>query len=400
MDVGQGAVEGVVMNADFWKRRRVFVTGHTGFKGSWLCLWLQSLGADVTGYSLAPPTQPSLFEAADVARGIATIEGDVLDSNKLRQVMSKARPQVVFHLAAQSLVRESYRKPLETFSVNVLGTAHLLEAVRGTPETRAVVVATSDKCYENREWLWGYRECDPMGGHDPYSASKGCAELLTAAYQRSFFESADNRVGVATVRAGNVIGGGDWAADRIVPDAMRAFSHGQTLEVRNPAAVRPWQHVLEPLSGYMLLAESLCDDASHWSGAWNFGPDEACDLSVAEVADEVCRYWPGASWRSSAQSNAPHEAGYLKLDCSKARQVLRWQPRLTFSEAIQMTVAWYRYAAGLESSASNSQGLREFTCRQVDAYVAKQAEASSSSELANQTNLLGERAATLPMDVR
>lgn len=356
------------MNAAFWKGRRVLVTGHTGFKGSWLSLWLQSLGAEVTGYALAPPTTPSLFEAAEVGRGMKSIQGDVLDRQLLARSLNEAQPEVVFHLAAQSLVRESYRAPVETFGVNVMGTAHLLEAARQTPAVAAVVVVTSDKCYENREWVWGYRENEPLGGHDPYSASKGCAELVAAAYRRSFFQPSARPVGLATARAGNVIGGGDWAADRIVPDAVRAFAQGQVLQVRNPAAVRPWQHVLEPLSGYLLLAELLHLDPARWSGAWNFGPEEASAVPVARLVDELCAQWPGAAWHSVESSDAPHEAHYLKLDCSKARQELGWQPRLSLVESISMTSAWYQRASACFDAHRQLCHMRDFTLSQVEAY--------------------------------
>ena len=353
------------MNPAFWKNRRVFLTGHTGFKGSWLSLWLQMLEAEVTGFALAPPTEPSLFVSADVASGVNSILGDILDYDHLRRTAADAQPEIVFHLAAQPLVRESYRTPVETFATNVMGTVHLLESLRDLESVRAIVVVTTDKCYENREWAWGYRENEPLGGHDPYSASKGCAELATAAYRRSFFATSETPVGIATARAGNVIGGGDFAADRIVPDAIRAFSQGKTLEVRNPSAIRPWQHVLDPLAGYLLLAESLHADAGKWSGAWNFGPDDSSIVTVGQVADELCLLWPGAAWSNVAQPNAPHEAHFLKLDCSKARQQLNWKPQLDLGAALRLTADWHREA---ERCPTDHLALKRFTQQQICHY--------------------------------
>ncbi|OFZ86870.1 MAG: CDP-glucose 4,6-dehydratase [Betaproteobacteria bacterium RBG_16_64_18] len=342
-----GAVEGVaVIDKSFWRGRRVLVTGHTGFKGGWLSLWLESLGAEVTGYALAPNTSPSLYEAANVARGLKeSVIADIRDLVRLGDVIRRARPEIVIHMAAQPLVRASYADPIETYSVNVLGTATLLEAVRHAGGVRTVVNVTSDKCYENREWVWGYRESDPMGGFDPYSSSKGCAELVTAAMRSSFFHPeswSEHKVAVASARAGNVIGGGDWAEDRLVPDLVRAFTAGLPAPVRRPEAIRPWQHVLEPLSGYLVLAERLVDEGPAYADAWNFGPEDSDAREVGWLADHVSRLW-GEGARCEGDRRAhPHEATFLKLDCSKARARLGWKPRWHLERALEETVGWYR----------------------------------------------------------
>lgn len=328
-----------------FRGRRVLVTGHTGFKGSWLCLWLQRLGAHVSGYALPPSTEPSLFELAKVGESMQGVIGDVRDSGPLSRVTAEVQPEVVFHLAAQSLVRRSYHEPKETFDTNVGGTVNLLEAVRHTPSVKAAIVVTSDKCYENQEWVWGYRENDPMGGHDPYSASKGAAELVVAAYQRSFFAaSAPTRIGLATVRAGNVIGGGDWAEDRILPDAVRAVQAGRTLELRNPRAVRPWQHVLEPLSGYLALASRLLEDPAGFSGPWNFGPAHGDVLQVDALAQLFMKeLGPGNTVDVGCIKEAtPHEATLLWLACDKALRQLAWQPVWGVETAVTRTAEWYR----------------------------------------------------------
>ena len=328
------------MNRAFWKNRRVFVTGHTGFKGSWLTAWLRSCDARVTGYALAPETQPNLFEAAGLETGIRSVLGDVRDADAVRSALSSSGADVVFHLAAQSLVRESYERPVDTYAINVMGTVNLLEAVRMTDGVRAVVVVTSDKCYENREWAWAYRENEPLGGHDPYSNSKACAELVTAAYRKSFFHGGGPAV--ATARAGNVIGGGDWAKDRLVPDLLRAFEAGEPAAIRNARAVRPWQHVLEPLHGYLMLAEALVDLPA-FADAWNFGPNENDVRPVHWVADALAERWGrGASWRDDAATDAVHEAMILKLDSSRARGSLGWKPRLTIEQALHWVVDWQR----------------------------------------------------------
>jgi CDP-glucose 4,6-dehydratase len=328
------------MNPQFWHGRRVFITGHTGFKGSWLATWLHRLGADVTGYALPAPTEPSLFQVARLEEKVTSLLGDVRDLEGMRAALEASRAEVVFHLAAQSLVRPSYVRPVETYATNVMGTVNILEAVRSRDHVQAVVVVTSDKCYENREWIWPFRENEPMGGHDPYSSSKGCAELVTAAYRRSFF-SKDNGPGIATARAGNVIGGGDWAADRLVPDLLRAFSEGEIAQIRNPLAIRPWQHVLEPLNGYMTLAEQLFARMSV-DEPWNFGPLESDVRSVGAVADAIASRWSGdASWRHDGGSQR-HEAATLKLDSAKARAVLRWVPRLSLDLALDWVVEWHQ----------------------------------------------------------
>lgn len=337
------------MNPSFWRDKRVLLTGHTGFKGSWLSLWLQQLGAVVTGYSLPPPTDPSLFDLAGVAAGMTSVTGDVRDYANLHRAIAEARPEVVIHMAAQSLVRYSYSHPLETYATNVMGTANLLEAIRQTSTARAVLVVTSDKCYENRELDRGYRENDALGGHDPYSSSKACAEIVTTAYHRSYFtrKHAESCVSaVASVRAGNVIGGGDWSADRLVPDIFTAFMQGRPVTIRYPHAIRPWQHVLEPLAGYLLLAERLWADAQ-FSGGWNFGPDEADAWPVARLADRLVAGWgQDACWQHVAGDH-PHETSYLRLDSRQARERLGWTPRLPLSKAIEWVVEWYRaYAAG------------------------------------------------------
>ena len=335
-----------VVNAAFWAGRRVFLTGHTGFKGAWLALWLQSLGAEVTGFSLDPPTQPSLFEACRISDSMQDLRGDIREAPALAAALAAARPDVVFHLAAQSLVRASYADPVDTYLTNVMGTVHLLEAVRQhSGSVRAVVNVTSDKCYQNREWLWGYRETDALGGHDPYSNSKACAELVTAAYRASFFGAAPGdpiQPRLATARAGNVIGGGDWAADRLVPDMIRAFSDKRAVVIRHPEAVRPWQHVLDPLSGYLRLAEELCNGGEDAAEGWNFGPAEDEARPVSWIVSQLARAWgDGASWQHDAAAQ-PHEAAMLRLDCSKAWGRLGWRSRWSLDESLRRVVAWHR----------------------------------------------------------
>jgi CDP-glucose 4,6-dehydratase len=329
------------MNAGFWKGRKVFLTGHTGFKGSWLSLWLQRLGSRVTGYALDPPTQPNLFELTGVARSMESVIGDVRDLAGVANALRRVAPEIVLHMAAQALVRESYIDPVGTFATNVVGTAHVLEAARAVNSVRAVVIVTSDKCYENREQRRGYREDDPMGGHDPYSASKGCAELVTAAYRRSFSSGAGTAA-VASARAGNVIGGGDWSKDRLVSDAVNSFMTGRPVSLRHPNAVRPWQHVLDPLSGYLTLAERLWTDREAGSGAWNFGPPDEDTRPVSWLVDELARRWgEGATWEADSGPHV-HEAGILMLDCTKARKELGWRPHLPLATALDWTVEWYR----------------------------------------------------------
>lgn len=342
-------MENLGLSPSFWKGRRVLVTGHTGFKGGWLSLWLQRLGADVAGYALDPPTEPSLFEAASIADGMLSVTADVRDLDRFRACLAEFQAEVVIHMAAQSLVRRSYADPVGTYATNVMGTVHLFQAARASDSVRVVLNVTSDKCYENREWPWGYREIDPMGGYDPYSSSKACAELVTAAFRNSFLGSrtssrAAGPMAVASARAGNVIGGGDWAEDRLVPDIMRAFMSGQTPVIRNPSAIRPWQHVLEPLLGYLLLVQRLHDeDGLSFAEAWNFGPHDEDTRPVAHVADRLSELWgSSARWDLDSAGSKPHEAHCLKLDCSKAAARLAWRPRLALDEALAWTVEWYR----------------------------------------------------------
>jgi CDP-glucose 4,6-dehydratase len=352
----------------FFQGKKVFVTGHTGFKGSWLCMWLQQLGAQVTGYALSPPTQPSLFEVAHVAQGMESIIGDIRDGAALAKAMRVAASDIVIHMAAQPLVRRSYVDPVETYSTNVMGTVHLLEAVRQTPSVRAVVNVTSDKCYENKEWVWGYRENEPMGGFDPYSNSKGCAELVTAAYRNSFFQSStinhQPSVAVATARAGNVIGGGDWAEDRLIPDILKAISENRPVVIRNPHAIRPWQHVLEPLSGYLQLAQKLYEDGVAYAEGWNFGPNDEDAKPVQWIVERLTQQWgDGASWQLD-QGDHPHEAHYLKLDCSKARMRLDWQPKWDLAHTLEMIVAWHHAYLAQED-------MRKVTLEQISAMARK-----------------------------
>jgi len=331
------------MDKQFWMGKRVYLTGHTGFKGGWLAIWLSSLGATVKGYSLPAPTEPSLFACAQIDKVIESEIGDIRDASALSQSMQAFEPDIVFHLAAQPLVRLSYDVPVETFSTNVMGTVNLLEAVRHLPSVKAVVVVTSDKCYENKEWQWGYREDEPMGGYDPYSASKACAELVTNSYRQSFFGTANNQsqCSIATARAGNVIGGGDWAADRLVPDVLRHLQNNQSVVVRNPVAIRPWQHVLEPLAGYMKLAKLLVEQGEIFAQAWNFGPPETGAKTVQWMTEELIGQWGSGRWELE-NGYKPHEATYLKLDCSKARGMLNWLPVWNPSEAISVTVKWHK----------------------------------------------------------
>ena len=339
MGLGIGTLENVAVKPGFWRNKSVFLTGHTGFKGGWLALWLQRAGAQVHGYSLEPPTTPNLFSVASVAQGLASHTlADVRDAQQLKQAVAAAAPEIVFHLAAQPLVRHSYEDPVETYAVNVLGTVHLLEAVRACSTARAVVNVTTDKCYDNRGDERVHREGDPLGGDDPYSSSKAAAELVTHAYRRSFLVQAG--VGLASARAGNVIGGGDWAADRLVPDLLRASDRGQPLQVRNPAATRPWQHVLEPLSGYLTLAERLVEDPAATARAWNFGPDADDAKPVGWLVEQLSARLSGAEWRRDERAG-PREAAHLQLDSSQARTVLGWQPQWSLTQALDRTVAWH-----------------------------------------------------------
>ena len=324
----------------FWKDRKVFITGHTGFKGSWLCMWLHVLGAQVKGYSLEPPTNPSLFNEANVDSLVDSEIGDIRDLEKLAKSIHDFQPEILIHLAAQPLVRYSYDAPLETYAVNVLGTAHVLEATKTCDSIKSVVSITTDKCYENKEWVWAYRENEPMGGHDPYSSSKGCAELVTASYRKSFYK--ERNIGLASARAGNVIGGGDWALDRLVPDILRAFEKNQPVIIRSPDAIRPWQHVLEPLSGYLKLAQALYQDPRSYAEGWNFGPNEDEAKPVSWILDQMVGYWPGSSWKLDQFAENPHEANYLKLDISKAKSNLHWRPVWSLSETLSHIVSWHK----------------------------------------------------------
>jgi CDP-glucose 4,6-dehydratase len=347
------------INPDFWRGKRVLLTGHTGFKGSWLSLWLQTMGAKVRGISLEPPTTPALFEVARVADGMDHQTADIRDYDKIRALVANFRPEIVIHMAAQPLVRLSYSQPIETAATNVMGTVQVLEAARHAGSVRAIVSVTTDKCYENREWVWGYRENEPMGGHDPYSNSKGCAELVSSAYRKSFFKA--EGIAIATARAGNVIGGGDWALDRLVPDILRALEQGHPVQIRNPHAIRPWQHVLEPLSGYLLLAERLYEHGQTDAEGWNFGPRDEDAQPVQWIVERLCAAWgQGASWSLQAGDH-PHEAHYLKLDISKAKHRLQWSPRWSLQTALSRIIDWHQaWLSGAD--------MRAFCLQQINRY--------------------------------
>ncbi|OGC94435.1 MAG: CDP-glucose 4,6-dehydratase [candidate division Zixibacteria bacterium RBG_16_53_22] len=340
-------MEGVVsrINGSFYSGKRVFLTGHTGFKGSWLCLWLNAMGAKVTGYALDPPTDPSLFELCRIGKLVRSIIADVRDRETLAKALRAAKPDIVLHLAAQPLVRDSYRIPVETYATNVMGTVHLLEAVRSCGTVRGVLNVTTDKCYESRDWLWGHRENEPLGGYDPYSSSKACSEMVTSAYRDSFFHAADHSrhgVAVASARSGNVIGGGDWAADRLVPDCVRALLKREPILVRNPHAIRPWQHVLEPLSGYLALARRLYAEGPRFAGAWNFGPPEDDAKPVKWIVERMCAGWGNGARYRVHRGKHPHETRALRLDCTKARSELGWRPRWGLEQAIRSVIEWTR----------------------------------------------------------
>lgn len=370
MAIRARAMENLVICPDFWRGRRVLVTGHTGFKGGWLALWLERMGARVSGISLPPPAEPNLFTLAQIGAGVNSHFADIRDFNLLAPLLVQSKPEIIFHLAAQPLVRASYREPLETLATNVMGTAHVLEAARQCERLRVVQVITTDKVYENREWPWPYRENDPLGGHDPYSASKAAAELVVASYRQSFL--AARGVSVASVRAGNVIGGGDWAGDRLLPDCVRAFQAGQPVILRRPGAVRPWQHVLEPLHGYLLLAEQQWREAeggggSRYSTAFNFGPDASGEATVGEVARLAAAAWGAGEVVEQPDPAAPHEAGLLTLDASLARARLGWRPRWPVAQAVQESVSWYRAVqAGADP--------RQLCLEQIETYLNPPAE--------------------------
>jgi len=359
-------MEGMVME-NFFQGKKVFITGHTGFKGSWLSLWLHRMGAEVHGYALDAPTTPSLFELANVSALLSSHRiADVRDATTLSDSIYQVQPEIVIHMAAQPLVRDSYKIPVETYAINIMGTVHLLEAVRRCPSVRAVVNVTTDKCYENREWAWGYRENEPMGGFDPYSSSKGCSELVTAAYRQSYFTDPQNNQAstppaVATARAGNVIGGGDWATDRLIPDIVRSLLAGEPVRIRNPHAIRPWQHVLEPLSGYLKLAQCLYERGAEYADGWNFGPADDDAKPVEWIVKNLCDQWGNGARYVIDDGDHPHEAHYLKLDCSKARMRLGWQPRWDLKRTLLSISEW----VGIYRSADD---IRKCCLDQIDSY--------------------------------
>jgi CDP-glucose 4,6-dehydratase len=357
-------MEDVVKFGDFWRGKRVFLTGHTGFKGGWTALWLASKGAIVRGYALDPCTDPNLFTAAKIGSVIEDIRGDIRDGAKLDAAITEFAPDVVLHMAAQPLVRYSYQDPIGTFETNVIGTARVLDAVRRTPSVRAVVSITTDKCYENKEWLWGYRETDALGGYDPYSSSKACAEIVSAAYRQSYFpvdKMQDHQCGVATGRAGNVIGGGDWSTDRLIPDLVRGFLAGDPVRIRRPQAIRPWQHVMEPVFGYLLLAEKLMSGDPRYATAFNFGPSDDDAQPVGWIVEKMTKFWGGnASWVLDEDPSV-HEAGYLKLDASRARAELHWHPRLRLETTLNWLVDWYK-------AWQDGADMQEFTLKQIAEY--------------------------------
>lgn len=353
--------------SDAFRGKDVLITGHTGFKGGWLALWLESLGAKVTGYSLDPPTEPSFFESVGLKEKVFHIKGDIRDLDHLTKVVAQQRPEYVFHLAAQPLVRRSYRIPIETFEVNVMGTLNVLESIRRSQSVMACLCITSDKCYENQEWVYAYRENDSMGGHDPYSASKGAAELAISSYRRSFLNpGCGSRLSISSARAGNVIGGGDWAEDRIIPDCVRAITSGKAIQIRNTQAIRPWQHVLDPLSGYLTLAARMGQEAERFSGAWNFGPLGANSITVERLVDDFIKEWgPGRREKASAHREVePHEASILRLDCTKANSLLGWLPVYSISKSIKETASWYR------AFYSGEANMYDFTIDQIKSYDA------------------------------
>jgi CDP-glucose 4,6-dehydratase len=358
-------LENMGIGPQFWQGKRVLITGHTGFKGGWLSLWLQQLGAEVTGVALDSPTVPNFYQQAAVADEMKSLRVDIRNGEEIKQIFRQNKPEFVFHLAAQPLVRYSYQHPVETYETNVMGTLHVLEGIRAVDSVSAAVMITTDKCYENREWVWGYRENDPMGGHDPYSSSKGAAELLIASYRDSYFPAdrySDHRTTIASVRAGNVIGGGDWAEDRLIPDLIRAFQQGEEVLIRSPKATRPWQHVLEPLAGYLMLAEKLSLEGARWSGGWNFGPFDQDVKPVEWICEQMVQLWgEEACWRVDGGTHS-HEANYLKLDCSKANMVLEWLPQWSLQQALQSIVDWHQ--ADLQG-----QNMRLFSLSQIDQYL-------------------------------
>lgn len=353
-------MENLVVDAEFWRGKRVLLTGHTGFKGGWLALWLQKMQAEVFGLALAPSGALNFFTLAEVGDGMQSGLGDIADLATVQRSFEQAKPDIVIHMAAQALVRYSYREPVETYRTNVMGTLHVLECLRHCQTAKAAVLVATDKCYENREWPWPYRENDALGGHDPYSSSKACMEILTASYRNSFF-TAPTAPAVASVRSGNVIGGGDWAADRLLPDLIRAAVGNQPIAIRHPQAIRPWQHVLEPLSGYLRLAERLYNHGHDYAEAWNFGPSQDAARPVSWIVEQVRRYWPHLQCTLEAEPQ-PHEASTLKLDCSKARERLGWQGRWPLSAAVAHTLAWYQRQ-------QTGEDMKRFSLQQIDDYL-------------------------------
>lgn len=348
---------------NFYKDKNILVTGHTGFKGSWLCIWLNELGANVIGYSLDPYTEKDNFVVSNLSEKIIDIRGDIRDEKSLNDVVKKYNPEIIFHLAAQPLVIESYKNPKETYDINVMGTLNILEAIRKSTTLNVGIMITTDKCYENKEQIWGYRECDAMGGYDPYSSSKGCCELLISSYRNSFFDldkyDIHNKV-IGSVRAGNVIGGGDWSKDRIIPDCIRALEIKEDIIVRNPKSIRPWQHVLEPLYGYLILAKELYENPLEYSGGWNFGPSYKLQEPVSNMVDLLIKYWGSGRWIDNSKSEKLHEANLLSLDCTKAKLLLNWDSSLTIEETIEFTCKWYKYF--------NKENMYEFNVQQINKY--------------------------------
>jgi len=358
------------VNSDFWQGKRVFLTGHTGFKGSWLSLWLKMMGAEILGFSTGPLTNPNLYSILSLDSLLLNITGDILDYKILSKAISKFKPQIVIHMAAQSLVRRSYNSPLETIAVNITGTANLLEACRIAKDLKVILNVTSDKCYKNQEWLWGYRENEQLGGIDPYSCSKSCSELITKSYRESFFNQKDydkHGVAIATARAGNVIGGGDWSEDRLIPDCILALTAGKKIKLRNPNSIRPWQYVLDPLHGYLLLIEKLFESGPRFSGSWNFGPNEDDAKEVRWIVDTICRkmnHKPGYETNSETQ---PHEANFLKLDCSKSKSLLKWKPKMRLAESINEIIFWTKaYMEGKD--------MKQISIDQVNSFLSKEGE--------------------------
>jgi len=362
LEIWSGTLESMgKINQKFWRGKKVLVTGHTGFKGSWLSLWLQQLGAQVTGYALEPPTEINMFELAGISKGMKSITADVRDLENLKKVFRKEQPEIVIHLAGQPIVKLSYDDPILTYTTNVMGTAHILEAAKNISSTRAMVCITSDKCYENNAWVWGYRENDKLGGSDPYASSKACAELIISAYRNSYMRFPQFNISLASTRAGNVIGGGDWARDRLVPDIMRNFINKETVLIRNPKATRPWQHVLEPLSGYLMLAESLYREGNKFAEAWNFGPNIDQSKPVSFIVDYLTKGWgEGATWKLD-EGYHPHEDLLLALDSSKAKRLLKWHPKLSLKETLDWTIDWYKAYA-------NNEDMRKKTIKQIEKY--------------------------------